>query len=312
MNFAMQASPRLGFAKRMARVGGQIALSGLRLRLRVGARLQPERTLARACELFCTPLPQSRRRAATAGMSGAIRETMRIAGLNIATYRWGDPKSEPYVLLSHGWSSYAAIFEPWVPRLREAGYAVVAFDHPAHGLSEGRRTNLPGFVEALHAVAELHGTPSALIGHSLGAAASAVAMAEGLPVPRAILVSPSADLAAATRRFTRLMRLPEGFGERMIEAFVDGPVPIHELQAHRIAPRIDADGLILHDQEDREIPSEEGERYARHWLRSRMVRTSGLGHIRIMADDQVIAAGLAFLAGMQPGDSLASPLISVE
>ncbi len=296
----------------MARIGGQVALSGLRWRLRLGASLQPERTLTRACELFCTPLPQSRRRAAAADMSDAARETMRIAGLKIATYRWGDPKSEPYVLLSHGWSSYAAIFKPWVPRLREAGYAVVAFDHPAHGLSEGRRTNLPGFVETLQVVAEWHGTPSALIGHSLGGAASAVAMAQGLPVPLAILVSPSADLAAATRRFTNLMRLPDGFGERMIEAFVDGPVPIHELQAHRIAPRIDADGLILHDLEDREIPCEEGERYARHWLRSRMVRTSGLGHTRIMADERVIAAGLAFLAGMRPGESLAAPLKSVE
>ncbi|MCL1633577.1 alpha/beta hydrolase [Luteimonas sp. SX5] len=299
---ARPASPRTGLAKRMTRIGGQVALSGLRFRLRVGAKLQPGRTLARACELFCTPLPQSRQRAAMADMSDAARETMRIAGLGIATYRWGDPEREPYVLLSHGWSSSASVFRPWVPRLRQAGYAVVAFDQPAHGLSEGRCTNLPGFVETLHAVADRHGAAAALIGHSLGGAASAVALAQGLPTPRAILVSPSADLAAATRRFTSLMRLPEDFGERMIDAFVDGPVPIHELQAHRIAPRIEADGLILHDLEDREIPCEEGERYARHWPRARMIRTRGLGHTRILADERVMAAAVAFLAGMRPGD----------
>lgn len=301
-NLATHAPPRPGFAKRMARIGGQVALSGLRLRLRLGASLQPERTLRRACELFCTPLPQSRRRAATADMSDAVRETMRVAGLRIATYRWGDPTREPYVLLSHGWSSHAAVFKAWVPRLRKAGYAVVAFDHPAHGLSDGRRTNLPGFVETLHAVAERHGAAAAVIGHSLGGAASAVALAQGLPTRRAILVSPSADLAAATRRFTELMRLPEDFGERMIDAFIDGPVPINELQAHRIAPRIDAEGLILHDLEDREIPCEEGERYAQHWPGARMIRTRGLGHTRILADERVIAAGLAFLAGMQSED----------
>lgn len=306
-DIASQAPPRAGFAKRFARFGGRLALSGMRFRLRVGARLQPERTLRQACDLFCTPLSHSRQRAAAAPMPGAERETMIVGGLRIAVYRWGDLAREPYLLLSHGWSSCAAAFATWVPRLREAGYAVVAFDQPAHGLSEGRRTTLPRFVETLHIVAERHGPPSALIGHSLGAAACAVAMAQALTCRRAVLISPSADLAAATRRFAEVMRLDDGFADRMIDAFVAGSVPIHVLQAQRIAPRIDAQGLILHDLDDREIPYEEGERYARHWPRARLISTRGLGHTRILADERVIATGLAFLAG-SPLDELPSTI----
>ncbi len=279
----------------MARIGGRVALSALRLRFRIGNRMRAAHTVRRACDLFCTPLPQARRRAASMRMQGATRDHLHANGLELTVYRWGDPQAEPWVLLAHGWSSTAAAFLPWVQRLRASGYAVVAFDQPAHGLSGGRRADLPAFVQAVHAVAEHHGTPAAIVGHSLGGAAVAVALAEGLRAGRAILVSPAADLAAAIQRFTRLMRLPDAFAARMVAAFEDGVVPIDALQAHRIAPRIECEGLILHDLEDREIPVEEGERYARSWRGARMITTRGLGHSRILADDTVIDAVLSFL-----------------
>jgi pimeloyl-ACP methyl ester carboxylesterase len=298
---AVSSSP--GFARRLAHIGGRVALSAWRLRFRIGSRLHAARAVSRACDLFCTPLPQARRRASTADMQDAARGRLRVNGLDLATYRWGDPCAEPWVLLVHGWSSCASAFLPWVERLRRSGYAVVAFDQPAHGLSEGRRADLPAFVQAVHAVAGLHGKPAALIGHSLGGAAVAVAMSEGLRTERAILISPAADLAAAIQRFTRLMRLPDVFGARMVAAFEAGPVPIDALQAHRIAPRIEGEGLIVHDSEDREIPVEEGQRYASSWRGARMMTTRGLGHSRILADDQVIAAALSFLAEETGSDS---------
>ena len=54
--------------------------------------------------------------------------------------------------------------------LRGAGYAVVAFDQPAHGRSGGTRTTLPEFAAHLLAVAQRFGPAAALIGHSLGGA----------------------------------------------------------------------------------------------------------------------------------------------
>src|SRR3546814_16014929 len=68
-----------------------------------------------------------------------------LAGLHIHTYVWGDPQGQPYVLFAHGWSSHCTRFLPWVEHLRGNGYAVVAFDQPAHGRSDGRRSTLPEF-----------------------------------------------------------------------------------------------------------------------------------------------------------------------
>src|SRR3546814_18722917 len=84
----------------------------------------------------------------------------------IHTIGWGDPEVQPYGLFAHGWSSHGTRFLPWVEHLRGNGYAVVAFDQPAHGRSDGRRSTLPEFARTLAVVGRHFGPAAALIGHS--------------------------------------------------------------------------------------------------------------------------------------------------
>ena len=86
-----------------------------------------------------------------------LRQEIAIDGDNLAVYQWGDPGREPYVLLGHGWSSYALRFAAWIPRLRALGYAVVAFDQRAHGMSGGRISSLPDFVLTMRAIGRRFG-----------------------------------------------------------------------------------------------------------------------------------------------------------
>src|SRR5688500_12369052 len=109
-------------------------LYALRLQYLLGSWLAPGVTVAAASRLFCTPHPGSGRRGAVVA-EGVVRSSFTVDGRQLAIYQWGDPASEPYVLFSHGWASHAARILPWVARLRAAGYAVVAFDQPAHGES---------------------------------------------------------------------------------------------------------------------------------------------------------------------------------
>ncbi|MDN5781551.1 MAG: alpha/beta fold hydrolase, partial [Luteimonas sp.] len=211
------------------------------------------------------------------------------------------------VLLAHGWSSHGTRFQAWVARLREAGYAVVAFDQPAHGRSDGRHSNLLEFVHTLAAVARHFGPSALVVGHSLGGAAVAVAMARGLQAERAVLIAPAADPVAAAQRFARFVGLPMRLCRQMIAGFetVVG-TSFDEFQAQHNAPRIAHPALIVHDLADREVPWEEGERYARYWHDSRLLSTQGLGHNRIVADDAVIAATLRFLRGRPVGERVVS------
>jgi pimeloyl-ACP methyl ester carboxylesterase len=59
--------------------------------------------------------------------------------------------------------------------------------------------------------------------------------------------------------------------------------------------------LIVHDFFDRDVPVEEGELYASLWPGSILLKTRRLGHRRIVDDECVQAAALAFLSGVDFG-----------
>lgn len=282
-------------------------LYAVRLAFLVGGYLLPEAVVRRAGGMFSRPFPSTRTRALAAPTLGAAEFDLDIDGVTIHGYRWGDPGREPYVLFAHGWSSHGTRVAPWVRPLREAGYAVVAFDQAAHGRSGGERTTLPDFACHLIAVGHRFGPAAMVVGHSLGGTAAAIALAHGLQAQRAVLIAPAADPLAAVERFSRFLWLAGHLGRRMFARFEQAMrFEAEELQAHRNAPRIGRPALIVHDVEDREVPWSEGERYARFWHDSRLLSTRGLGHNRIADDAGVIEAALRFLHGEPVGERVVS------
>jgi pimeloyl-ACP methyl ester carboxylesterase len=295
------------FPKWLMSFRARIILFAMRLGFTVGRILWPEAALSQAAKLFCTPVPSSRDRARAMHNTGAREERIEVDGLDIATYIWGDPRAEPYVLFSHGWSSHGTRIAPWVAPLRTAGYAVVAFDQAGHGKSGGRATTLPDFVCHLIAVARHYGPAAAVIGHSLGGTAAAVALARGMHAERAILIAPAADPLAAMERFSRYVWLGVRYAAKLAALFErETRVPMEELQAHHNAPAIGRPALIVHDVEDREVPWSEGERYARFWSEAHLLSTCGYGHNRIADHPQVIAESLRFLQGETVGARVVS------
>ena len=110
------------------------------------------------------------------------------------------------------------------------------------------------------------GPAAAVIGHSLGGAATALALARGMQANSAVLIAPAADPLAAVERFSRLLWLAGHLGRRMFARFETAMrFSADELQAQNNAPRIGRPALIVHDIGDREVPWAEGERWARYW-----------------------------------------------
>jgi pimeloyl-ACP methyl ester carboxylesterase len=279
----------------------------MRLWFAIGSLVAPRATLERAARVFCTPLPSSRSRALAAPTYGAREDAIAVDGHDVTAYVWGDPRGQPYVLFAHGWSSHGTRIAAWLPRLRQAGYAVVAFDQPAHGRSPGELATLPCFTRHLLAVGAHFGPAAVVIGHSLGGAATANALTRGLQAERAVLIAPAADPIAAAERFADLVWIGRNLCQRMFEFFESRiGITFDEQQAHHTAPVIGRPALIVHDLEDRDVPWSEGERYARYWPDSRLLTTRGLGHRRVLEDEKVIAAVMGFLRGETVGDRLVS------
>ena len=140
------------------------------VRFLTGSLLLPEYAAALAERLFLTP-PKRRscRRAPSSISSTRTRATSSTAAATSPPGA-GARCDAPAVLLAHGWGGHAAQMRGFVPRLLAEGFRVIAYDQPAHGLSEGKLTGLPDFAGALAAVAAHHGNVRHVIAHSLGGA----------------------------------------------------------------------------------------------------------------------------------------------
>ncbi|MEE4374998.1 alpha/beta fold hydrolase [Pseudomonas alliivorans] len=247
---------------------------------------------------FITPQAAERSKVASAlkASLGVHTETLTLAGINITTYQWGDPSREPYVLLAHGWSSYALRFAEWIPMLRSMGYAVVGFDQPAHGASSGKTNHLPLFVEMIQRVGRHFGKPAVFIGHSMGASAVVFAQDEEWCPERFVLIAPFVAISEnATRQFETAGISPKAFTS--FEAY------LYSVTGRRFAeyegalrlPLMKGLALIIHDRNDRETPWEKGARFAKLWPGARLFTTEGLGHNRLLDHPSVINEVMNFI-----------------
>jgi pimeloyl-ACP methyl ester carboxylesterase len=287
----------------MPTVIDRLKLTTVRTGFVLGGRIAPKRTVNRAARLFTTPYASSRSRAqATQGDADMQRGELQVNGETIATYVWGDPSTQPYALLAHGWSSFGLRFLPWVAQLRAQGLAVVTFDQPGHGRSTGKLCTLPEFIATIRAIGARYGNAALAVGHSLGAAAVTLAQDESWHADRLILVAPAADMKAAARRFFRFVHLA-GYLREPFYAWLHRRTGVHidELRVERKLPMLGQPALIVHDLDDADVPWGEGERYAQHWPGARLYTTEGLGHRRVLDAPEVIEAALAFVRGEEVG-----------
>jgi pimeloyl-ACP methyl ester carboxylesterase len=267
------------------------------VRFAASALLFPELAGAWAEHRFLTP-PRNAGAAAALDLIDARSTLLEHKGRHIAVWRWGE-RDAPAVILAHGWGGHAAQMRGFVFPLLGAGFRVIAYDQPAHGVSEGRLTGLPDFADVLSEIAWQHGEVRAFVGHSLGAAAGALALAQGKArFDKLVLISPPADLVGYSRRFARWHWMPEAVRRAMQSAIEERYGVLWEnLELARLAPRLGADALVIHDRDDRQVPWTHGAQVARLWPGARLMSTDGLGHGGILDADVVTCAAADFIAG---------------
>lgn len=234
--------------------------------------------------------------------SERLRETLSLGtpfsldfeGRRLRGWTWGEGES---VYFMHGWAGRAGQFGALVPPLVAVGYKVVGFDAPGHGESEGKRTSLVEFARSLTAVVERHGPARAVIAHSLGGAATALAMRRGLSVGRAVFVGTPSDPPGYFRNFLDTLGMPaarRATMEKRLEAEYE--FRWDELSLPKLASALRAPLLVVHDRADAEVPWVEGQVIAGAWHGARLLSTSGLGHRRILRDDGVVASIVDFVS----------------
>lgn len=116
----------------------------------------------------------------------AQRKDIKINGLNIPVYMWGQG---PLVLAAHGWAGHAGQFRQMSQALVEQGFSFMSFDAPAHGQAQGNETNLVEMAQVICKLEKEHGDFHSIIGHSVAGLAITYALQEGLKHVPVIMVA---------------------------------------------------------------------------------------------------------------------------
>jgi pimeloyl-ACP methyl ester carboxylesterase len=228
-------------------------------------------------------------------LAGTERLTIPFQGGTLAGFAAG---TGPAVLLVHGWGDRATRLGAFIRPLVDAGFRVVGVDLPAHGDSAGHRTNVFELALALRATADAVGGVDAVVAHSLGGAAAVRALGDGLDVRSVALVAPAVRLDHVLNRFESMFGLsPRAVIALRIEIRRRfGGRVWADLAADRTAAALRTPALIVHDRSDPQIDVADAEMLAAAWPTARLIVTEGLGHQRIVRDEQVVSEIVTFLS----------------
>lgn len=177
---------------------------------------------------------------------------------------WVEPQgpADTCVLLAHGWTSSASRLADWVEPLLGHGHRVLLYNARGHGNSDPVTIcSLRQFTEDLVAAAayarsRAGGGRLAVIGHSLGAAATLVALANGLPLEAAVTLAPPAHPRQATADLLAGQGLPAEYITDRVGRHVETLVG---WTFDRMAPEVRVSEvtspvLIAHGTEDTVVP----------------------------------------------------------
>lgn len=229
---------------------------------------------------------------------------VRVHGRRICAWRWG---AGPGVLLIHGWNGRGIQLHRYIDPLVRAGRAAVAIDGPAHGESEGRSTSYFEFTDVVRdLIASDHGLRiQGIVAHSFGAAAAVNALAHQQAALRTVLLAPALQLRKML--FDALGRhgIPPRVYETIIAAYETRfGYSLERDDPHRRLGDLRSPVLVVHDRHDPVIAHGDSAALCGRFGQVTLKTTSGLGHRRIMADPDVVEAGVSHLLEPQRRDPL--------
>ncbi len=209
---------------------------------------------------------------------------------------WG---KGPLVVLVHGWDGRGSQMYGFVGPLVERGYQVITFDVPAHGNAAGNQVDPPLAAEVVTAIAKRCGPVEAFVTHSFGSTWTLIAVAAGVSVKKIALISPPQSLRKIYDKFQQRLGIPAKVGQALTKKLeqIHGDLWNNYSNEMLLKRLKNISGIVIHDQGDKEIVFDEGLAVAKAWNGCQFMKTTGLGHYRILKSDEVIDRVVGLITG---------------
>ncbi|MFT3730256.1 MAG: alpha/beta fold hydrolase [Hyphomicrobium sp.] len=222
----------------------------------------------------------------------------------IQTYTFEPDRGEVLgtILVSHGWTGEASFMTAIAEPIRRAGFRVVLFDFPAHGLSSENSTNLIDCARATAFVGHEYGPLYAIVAHSFGGLVSLVAsegaapISRGLNVRRAVFVASPNRLSQVTADFSRHWGLSAA-GQQAFEQRLErvGGRPIECFSIARLLNATGCEALVIHDRDDSDVSFRSAEEIVEDVEAAELIAFQGFGHRNILFAPPVMRMIVSYL-----------------
>ena len=169
------------------------------------------------------------------------------------------------------------------------------FDAPGHGSNPGKYSDILKFSDSLVAIQQLLGPVNTVIAHSLGAMATTLATHRGLLPARLVLIAPNLDINEMFDSYAHLLNLRAGLKQQFqqyVKYKIDQLISIENswdlFNTKFLLEENEQSGLLVFDAEDEEVPQQHLKEIQNHWITAEVIKTRGLGHVRLLKDHAVI------------------------
>lgn len=214
----------------------------------------------------------------------------------IQVYEWGEGTP---VLMVHGWMSRAAQFRKFIEPFNASGYKVVSFDATGHGRSEGGKSNIVEFAQIIELLAGRYDFEM-VVGHSIGGASSLHAILNKKFTSKLVMIGSPTIASKIVEEFLRRLNASEAVTDYFY-AYVKSKFgkSFEEFSASYIVKDLqNVDLLLIHDEHDAEVTIDNAEVMLEKYPKAKLIKTTGLGHTRILKDEAVVNACLQFANGI--------------
>ena len=226
-------------------------------------------------------------------------ESIEMKPLPVRTYFWQNTiKNAPLVMLVHGWTGRGSQMGAIAQALQKSGFSVLTFDNHAHDKTPGKSTTIFKQSEVQQALSDKFGPVYGIVAHSFGGMITAYSLSQGMEAKKVVCISPPSRFDFLVERFTHSLRMDEKVREYVLTRFKNeyGEDLQHRVSATTTAQQLGhIPTLIIHDEDDVDVPLSESELLQQAWPNSILKRTKGLGHRRILYNAQVIESTVNFL-----------------
>ena len=259
--------------------------------------VSPSLTTKFAAKLFTTPIRHKLPKRELHMERESVQKSIVVTEIQkeIVVYEYG--KSNKKILLVHGWSGRGTQLVKIADELLKMGYMTISFDAPAHGKSKGNSSIMIEFIASILEIEKQYGPFEFAIGHSLGGMSVLNAIKQNLQVKKAVIIGSGDIIQDIIDDFICKLQLKPEYGIKLrnhFEAKFGGKMD--DYSAYKAAEKTEVPVFVIHDKDDDDVSVKAAYNIQKHLKQSEIMITEGLGHRKILGDENVIQKVKEFIS----------------